>query len=92
MNFSAIGASSNICSETFAGPSAASELETQALSRFIASFAGQTKIYLAFHSYGQYFLFPYGHSADNSTHYDAQVNEGMLLITLVVYCLISFCS
>lgn len=62
------GASQNPCSETYAGPSAFSEPETVALSNFIGSLGHKINIYLAFHSYGHYILYPYGHTiepADN---------------------------
>lgn len=66
--FSEGGASQNPCSETYAGPSPFSEPETIALSNFIGSLGHAVDIYLAFHSYGHYILYPYGHTiepADN---------------------------
>lgn len=62
------GASSNPCSETFAGPTPFSEPETIALAKFIEEHAAQTKIYLSFHTYGQYILYPYGHSYEPTAH------------------------
>lgn len=52
------GASTNPCSETYSGPKAFSEPETQALADFIKSF-DNIRLYLSFHSYGQMLLFPY---------------------------------
>ncbi|XP_037038852.1 zinc carboxypeptidase-like [Bradysia coprophila] len=63
------GASDNPCSETYAGPYAFSEVETRALSDFLAPIGRQINIYLSFHSYGQYILFPYGHTRDEVTEY-----------------------
>lgn len=56
------GASQNPCDETYAGPKPLSDVESQHLARFVEEHAAQTKLYLAFHSYGQYVLFPYGHT------------------------------
>ncbi|XP_065358302.1 zinc carboxypeptidase-like [Calliphora vicina] len=58
------GASSNPCSETFAGPKAFSEPEADALAKFVTSIKDKINIYLSFHSYGQYLLSPYGHTAE----------------------------
>lgn len=55
---SAVGASKNPCSETYAGPKAFSEPETLALSEFIKTFHN-LKLYISFHSYSQLLLFPY---------------------------------
>lgn len=68
-----IGASSNPCSDIFAGPEAFSEPEAVRLADFIASFAGQIKVFLAFHSYGQYILFPHGHTENPSANFDVMV-------------------
>lgn len=72
-NVPAIGASSNICSETFAGPHAFSEPESRALADFVTSFSGQIKIYLAFHSYSQLVLFPWGHTDELADDYNVLV-------------------
>lgn len=63
------GASSNPCSESFAGPAPFSEPETVALAAFINSISSNLKIYFTFHSYGQYILFPYGHDYVHSPHH-----------------------
>ncbi|XP_063539379.1 uncharacterized protein LOC134748516 [Cydia strobilella] len=58
-----IGASSNPCDETYAGPSAASERETQAISNYVLTLQTTSEIiyYLDFHSYAQMILIPYSH-------------------------------
>jgi len=53
------GASSNPCDETYAGPSGGSEKETQALVATVES-NSNIVLYLTFHSYGQYLLYPWG--------------------------------
>lgn len=56
------GASSDPCSETFAGESPWSEPESKALSEYLTSIKDKFSVYLSFHSYGQWLLSPYGHS------------------------------
>ncbi|XP_058793717.1 carboxypeptidase B-like [Phymastichus coffea] len=53
------GASSNPCSDTYAGPSAFSEPETIALRDFLLSLKGRIRTYITLHSYGQYLLYPW---------------------------------
>ncbi|CAD7086386.1 unnamed protein product [Hermetia illucens] len=57
-----IGASSEECSETYAGKSAFSEIETKSLSEYVASLNGKIHTYLSFHSFSQLMLYPYGHT------------------------------
>ncbi|XP_012279419.1 zinc carboxypeptidase-like [Orussus abietinus] len=64
------GASSAACSETFAGSSAFSEVETQTLSEYIGSIGDKFYAYIAFHSYSQLLLFPYGHTKQHLDNYD----------------------
>lgn len=77
------GASQNPCSETYAGPAAFSEPETVALSNFVGSVADEVDIYLAFHSYGHYILYPYGHTIEPAANVELLVSERFLsLISL----------
>jgi len=55
------GTSQNMCSEIYSGSKAFSEPETKAVANFIRGRARQLKMYLTFHSYGQYWLIPYGY-------------------------------
>ncbi|XP_017075722.2 LOW QUALITY PROTEIN: zinc carboxypeptidase A 1 [Drosophila eugracilis] len=57
-----VGASSSACSDTYAGPSAFSEVETLSLSEFIKTL--NIKLYISLHAYSQYLLYPYGHTSD----------------------------
>ncbi|XP_023163920.2 zinc carboxypeptidase A 1 [Drosophila hydei] len=59
-----VGASSDPCSDTYAGPSAFSEIETLSLSNYIASIKDEIQLYISFHAYSQYLLYPYGHTGD----------------------------
>lgn len=69
----AIGASNNPCSDTFAGPNAFSEPETEAFKNYVEGIKDQAKLYLAFHSYGQYVLVPYGHTSVRPFNYENQM-------------------
>ncbi|KAI8040929.1 hypothetical protein M5D96_006872 [Drosophila gunungcola] len=59
------GAESNPCSEIYAGPSAESDPEISQLTAYINNSIpdGSIKIYISLHSYGQYVLSPWGHTA-----------------------------
>jgi len=54
------GASTNPCSETYAGPKQDSEPETKSLQKFINQSSRHWDAYLTFHSYGQYWIYPWG--------------------------------
>merc|ERR1712212_273131 len=58
-----IGASDNPCSETYAGPSAFSEIE---MVNVRDAMAAQTNLiaYLTFHSYSQLWMYPWGFTTD----------------------------
>ncbi|XP_037958092.1 zinc carboxypeptidase-like [Teleopsis dalmanni] len=71
------GASDNPCSETYAGTAPFSEPEAKALADHLTNIKDEIKIYLSFHSYGQYLLSPYGHVAsDFPPNYDDLLEIG----------------
>lgn len=70
-----IGASPNPCDETYAGPRAFSEPETTALAKFILKWGA--KAYLSLHSYGQYILFPHGHTTKNPPDFEVLSQVGL---------------
>lgn len=57
------GADQNECSIIYAGKSAFSEVESVNLAKFAAKYKNQLKLYLTFHSYGQYLLYPFGYDS-----------------------------
>ncbi|GJQ71042.1 hypothetical protein Trydic_g952 [Trypoxylus dichotomus] len=57
------GASSTECAETYAGPNAFSESETAALRNVVYEHADLIKLYLTFHSYGNFILYPWGYTS-----------------------------
>ncbi|XP_046833285.1 zinc carboxypeptidase-like [Vespa crabro] len=64
------GSSSNACSETYAGSSAFSEIETKTLSQYLRSISDKFFAFISFHSYSQLLLFPYGHTREHLENYD----------------------
>ncbi|XP_049937956.1 carboxypeptidase B-like [Schistocerca serialis cubense] len=64
------GASSDPCSGCYAGEKPFSEVETQAFRAYVMSIRDRLKLYLTFHSYGPFILYPWGftknlpHNAD----------------------------
>ncbi|XP_014207730.1 carboxypeptidase B-like [Copidosoma floridanum] len=58
-----VGASNNPCAETYAGPKPFSEPETVALRDFLLSIEN-LRVYLSFHSYGNYILYPWSYTAE----------------------------
>lgn len=64
--FGGIGASSNPCSATYHGPSAFSEVETQALRDYIDNL--QPQIVLSYHAFSNLILYPWGYSTQPTQH------------------------
>ncbi|KMQ94422.1 zinc carboxypeptidase a 1 [Lasius niger] len=64
------GASSNACSETYAGSAPFSDVETKSMSEYIKSVVDKFYAYISFHSYSQLLMFPYGHTTDHLENYD----------------------
>ncbi|KYN04252.1 Zinc carboxypeptidase A 1 [Cyphomyrmex costatus] len=76
------GGSSNFpCSETYAGSAPFSEIETQSMSKYISTISNKLYAYIAFHSYSQLLLFPYGHTIAHLDNYDDLYNIGKKAIT-----------
>lgn len=64
------GASTNPCDETYGGVHSFSESEVKALADYVASIKKRVNIFLAFHSYSQMLLTPYGWTKDPPTNFD----------------------
>lgn len=65
-----IGASSDECSETYAGKEAFSEIETKTLAEFVTGIKDELLMYVAFHSYSQLLLFAYGYTPEPIENHD----------------------
>ena len=71
----AIGASDQPCSETFAGPFATSEPEALAQTNFMLSRNGTWDLFITLHSYGQLWMAPYGYTTTLPENFDTLVSE-----------------
>lgn len=60
---SAVGGSTNECSDVYSGSQAFSEKESQSLRTFILSNKQNMIAYLTYHSYGQMWLYPWGYTS-----------------------------
>ena len=70
------GTSSNPCSDTYSGPGAASEVETQVMVDAIRSRADADgiELFISMHSYAQFWLVPWGGSPVKPDDYDELVS------------------
>ncbi|CAG0922268.1 unnamed protein product [Notodromas monacha] len=78
-SFGGPGASSDKCSETYHGPSAFSEPETQAVRDYILANKDAIKIYFDVHSYSQLVLLPYGDTNLKPDDYADLLEKGLIL-------------
>ena len=67
------GTSGNPCAENFRGPYPFSEPETRAMANYVWSLRENLLLYLTLHSYGQYWLLPWGFSYATPHDYDELV-------------------
>ncbi|XP_018369901.1 PREDICTED: zinc carboxypeptidase-like [Trachymyrmex cornetzi] len=75
------GSSNSACSETYAGNAPFSEIETKTMSKYIDSISGKLYAYIAFHSYSQLLLFPYGHTTAHLDNYNDLYDIGVKTAT-----------
>ncbi|XP_022688751.1 carboxypeptidase B-like isoform X1 [Varroa jacobsoni] len=59
-DFAGTGSNGDVCSDSYRGPQAFSELESQAIRNGIQSLDKQVKMFFTLHSYGQLIMLPYG--------------------------------
>ena len=76
------GASSDQCSEAYGGPAPFSEIETKTMAEYIKSLGSKLFAYVAFHSYSQLLLFPYGHTEEHLANYDESVSQSFFLVPM----------
>jgi hypothetical protein len=73
------GSSTNPCSDTFAGPAADSERETKAIENSINAKIGQWDAYINIHSYGNWWLTPWGNSTTvRPSNYNDLIAKGQI--------------
>lgn len=68
------GVSTNPCSEIYLGTEAFSEPEAKNLKNFLATIPN-LNVYLTFHSYGQYILYPWGYGRDYAPNHNDLVSS-----------------
>ncbi|XP_055843286.1 carboxypeptidase B-like [Episyrphus balteatus] len=61
INWKGPGSSTNACSDTYRGASPGSELETQAVVKFLSRRTKNLGAYLTFHSYGEMIVYPWAY-------------------------------
>jgi murein tripeptide amidase MpaA len=66
------GTSSMKCSDSYEGPSAASEVEVQAVQNYICEHKDTIKGYINFHAYSQLWMSNWGYTAEKPPDYEAQ--------------------
>jgi len=76
IGFGAGATSSNPCSETYKGTSRNSEPETKAVAAAVLAIKENVRIYLSFHSYGQYWLTSWGYKKKLPVDNDKMVRLG----------------
>lgn len=69
-HFGEHGASKNPCSEIYPGPKAFSEIEMKSYADYLKSLKHKIHTFIAFHSYSQLLLFPYGHTSEKVNNYN----------------------
>ncbi|XP_037052118.1 carboxypeptidase B-like [Bradysia coprophila] len=62
--------STNPCSETYGGVAPFSEPEAALVRDLYARYEGQIKLHIGIHSYGQYFLYPWGYDFVNIDNWE----------------------
>jgi murein tripeptide amidase MpaA len=83
VNWSGSGSSTSPCSDTYCGPSAFSEAETQNMRDFLTSIASSTNVAITIHSYSQLWLIPYGSYTFKPADYDELERVGNLAATAI---------
>ncbi|KAF7271080.1 hypothetical protein GWI33_016040 [Rhynchophorus ferrugineus] len=74
------GASSNPCSDIYAGPNPLSEPSVRVMRDFINTIGKDLTAYFSFHSYGQLLMLPYGHTPEHLENYDEMREIGEIAI------------
>lgn len=70
------GTSQSPCSNIYAGPEPFSEKETRTYAEYLLSLTGKVQVFIAFHSFSQLILFPYGHTSDHAPNHDDLLGIG----------------
>ncbi|KAF5297197.1 hypothetical protein FQA39_LY12212 [Lamprigera yunnana] len=79
-----LGTSSNPCSDIYKGDVPFSEPETQNTKTYIEINKNRIKLYLTFHSYGGYLLYPWGYTSDLPPNSDQLHSLGLAVSSAIV--------
>lgn len=77
------GASGAACSDTYYGPSPASEPEVQAVQNYVCGHNDTIKLYINFHSYSQLWLSPWGYTDQLPVDYTQQDDGSAVAVKAV---------
>lgn len=82
-HFGKVGVRKNPCSQIYPGPKAFSEIETKSYADYLQTLKKNNKIrtFIAFHSYSQLLLFPFGHTPKKVKNFDDLTAIGKKAIT-----------
>ncbi|KAK7115267.1 hypothetical protein V1264_001172 [Littorina saxatilis] len=69
------GGNSNPCTDNYSGPQGFSEPETRNLKTLLTRLGGRVALYLSLHSYGQFFLYPWGYDATATLNDESDMME-----------------
>lgn len=75
LKLSAEGSSNNSCNNMYVGSAPFSDIETESMSKYISSISDKFYAYIAFHSYSQLLMFPYGYTKDHLDNYSDLVSN-----------------
>ncbi|XP_055687463.1 carboxypeptidase B-like [Lutzomyia longipalpis] len=84
-NWGYAGISTNPCSDIYLGPEPHSEVEVQAVSNELTKEAAGVKLYLSFHSFGDWLLFPWGYDRIYHDNRDQLYDLGHLVADEIYY-------
>ena len=76
-NFGGVGSSNNPCTETYSGPFAFSEAESQAMRDILLSIQGRVKASVSIHNNAQVWISPYGWTTERPADYSEMVSENI---------------
>ncbi|XP_054759843.2 carboxypeptidase B-like [Lytechinus pictus] len=73
------GASKSKCAQDYQGTEALSEPENSGSKAFLQSFGSNLKLFIDFHSYGQYWLYPWGYTRFDVAHPDKDEQNALAI-------------
>jgi len=79
-----IGASSNPCSETFAGPTPYSEPEAKAVADYVMTLNGSWELFITLHTYGQLWMTPWGYTKELPNDYNELARVGQAAVNTIL--------